>query len=254
MQIRKPIIMGNWKMNGSTAMLWQLAGGIAERMGENTALDVVIFPPAVYLAQACQVVGESLVAVGAQDASQHQQGAYTGEISVEMLADIGCEYVLIGHSERRQYHGENNALCRAKFVATLNTGLTPVLCVGETLTQRQADEAFAVIEAQLKTVFDGLDPADASQAIVAYEPVWAIGTGLSATPEQAQAVHAFIRKTLGRLSEKLAKQVRIVYGGSLKPSSAPALLSMPDIDGGLIGGASLVLDDFVKICEYAVKG
>jgi triosephosphate isomerase len=206
-------------------------------------------PPFPYLSTALALA--RTVAVGAQDASAHASGAFTGEVSAGMLREVGCRYVILGHSERRHYHAESDALIAAKFKAALAAGLTPILCVGETLAQRDASDTEAVVTSQFGAVLDAAGADAFAAAVVAYEPVWAIGTGRTATPEQAQAVHALLRGVVAAKSAKIAGSLRILYGGSVKPSNAATLFAQPDIDGGLIGGASLVADDFVAIIRAA---
>ena len=230
-------------------MAGELIDAIARDMPHD--IDVVVFPPFPYVAELAARCGDSLC-IGGQDVSAHAEpGAFTGEVSVAMLCDVGCTWTLVGHSERRQYHAEDNACVAAKFATAQANGLTPVLCVGETLEQRQAEQAEAVIAAQLDAVLDLCGIACFTQAVIAYEPVWAIGTGHTATPEQAQNIHAFIRSHLAERDVKIPKLTRIVYGGSVKPANAAELFAQPDIDGGLIGGASLVAADFLAICAAA---
>lgn len=245
--MRRPLVVANWKMNGSLASNSErLQSFLARWKGVHQA-EVAVCPPAVYLQQAAELLAQSNVGIGAQDVSAADEGAYTGEVSGGMLADIGCQYALVGHSERREYHGETDALVAKKFVAAQRHNLTPILCVGETLAQREADETLVVVGEQLKAVVDLAGRNAVASAVVAYEPVWAIGTGLTATPEQAQEVHAYIREQLG----SIGAGVRILYGGSVKPSNAEELFSQNDIDGALVGGASLNSDDFYSICQAA---
>lgn len=245
--MRRPLVVANWKMNGSLASNSErLQSFLARWKGVHQA-EVAVCPPAVYLSQAAELLAQSNVGIGAQDVSAADEGAYTGEVSGGMLADIGCQYALVGHSERREYHGETDALVAKKFVAAQRHNLTPVLCVGETLAQREADETLVVVGEQLKAVVDLAGRNAVASAVVAYEPVWAIGTGLTATPEQAQEVHAYIREQLG----SIGAGVRILYGGSVKPTNAEELFSQNDIDGALVGGASLNSDDFYSICQAA---
>ncbi|MBU3070568.1 triose-phosphate isomerase [Aestuariicella sp. G3-2] len=245
--MRRPLVVANWKMNGSLASNSErLQSFLARWKGVHQA-EVAVCPPAVYLPQAAELLAQSNVGIGAQDVSAADEGAYTGEVSGGMLADIGCQYALVGHSERREYHGETDALVAKKFVAAQRHNLTPVLCVGETLAQREADETLVVVGEQLKAVVDLAGRNAVASAVVAYEPVWAIGTGLTATPEQAQEVHAYIREQLG----SIGAGVRILYGGSVKPANAEELFSQNDIDGALVGGASLNSDDFYSICQAA---
>lgn len=248
---RVRLIAGNWKMNGSTAMVRSLVPAIAAAMPQG--VELVVMPPAVYLAEAAGLAAGCGLAVGAQDLSAHVgTGAYTGEVSGAMLADLGLRYVLVGHSERREYHGESDALVAAKFAAAQDAGLIPVLCVGETLEEREAGATEAVVGRQLDAVIERCGVAAFASAVIAYEPVWAIGTGRTALPEQAQAVHAFLRHRIAARDATIAGCIRILYGGSMKPANAASLLGCADIDGGLIGGASLSLQDFIAIAEAAV--
>ncbi len=246
--MRRPLIAGNWKMHGSIAMTRELVAAI-EAAGPFPQVDVAVMPPFPYLPTALAVA--ETVAVGAQDASAQAAGAYTGEVAAVMLREVGCRYVILGHSERRQYHAESDGLVAAKFKAVQAAGLTPILCVGETLTQRDAGDTDAVVSAQLGAVIDAAGVDAFAHAVVAYEPVWAIGTGRTATPEQAQAVHALLRGVVAAKSATIAGSLRILYGGSVKPNNAATLFAQTDIDGGLIGGASLVADDFVAIIRAA---
>jgi len=252
--MRKPFVAGNWKMNTDSRSSVRLAEGVAARtIGlAGKSVDVVLFPPFVYLQAVVQTVGNSHVAVGAQDVYFERNGAFTGEISVSMLKDVGCSYVLCGHSERRHIIGENDELVNKKVSAAISGGLLPILCVGELLEQRKAGRTAEVVTAQVRSGFHGLGVEKASAVIVAYEPVWAIGTGLTASPSQAQEVHAMIREVLGELyGSRFADEVRILYGGSVKPDNAAALMREPDTDGLLVGGASLKVDDFVEIIRAA---
>ncbi|HET7299984.1 MAG TPA: triose-phosphate isomerase [Oleiagrimonas sp.] len=247
--MRKKLVAGNWKMHGSHAMAGELVDAIVHSLPDD--IDVAVFPPFPYVAEVATRAGDTL-GVGGQDVSAHaEQGAFTGEVSAAMLRDVGCVWALVGHSERRQYHGESSACVAAKFAAAQVAGLTPVLCVGETLEQREAGQAEAVIAEQLDAVLDLCGIESFVQAVVAYEPVWAIGTGRTASPDQAQQIHAFIRSHLARRDVKIPKLTRIVYGGSVKPANAAELFAQPDIDGGLIGGAALVAADFLAICAAA---
>lgn len=244
--MRQPLVLGNWKMNGSLKDNRDLLQGLLQ--GLNVDAGVGVCPPAVYIPQAVELLKDSNIAVGSQDVSARNAGAYTGELQAVMLKEVGCSYALVGHSERREYHGESDAHVAEKFQAAQAAGLIPVLCIGETLEQREADATLDVIAAQVKAVID-LAGVDAfAKAVVAYEPVWAIGTGKTATPEQAQEVHKFIREQLGAVGDK----VQILYGGSVKADNAESLFAKPDIDGALVGGASLKAQDFIAICSAAV--
>jgi triosephosphate isomerase len=245
--MRTPLIAGNWKMNGSRVTNAALLDGIrAGAASVNAELAVCV--PAPYLAQAQSALAGSVVAWGAQDLSAHERGAFTGEVAASMLAEFGCRYVIVGHSERRSYHAESDQLVAHKAERAIAAGLTPIVCVGETLAQREQGATDAIVAQQLAPVLDAVGERLAS-VVIAYEPVWAIGTGKTATPETAQAVHQSIRAQLGKRSASSAEQVRILYGGSMKPENAKALLAMPDIDGGLIGGASLNAADFLAIAS-----
>lgn len=244
---RTKFVAGNWKMHGSLAA--NLALLTAVRAGAaGLKAQVAVCVPYPYLAQAQSVLAGSNVAWGAQDVSEHAQGAYTGEVSASMLSDFGCRYVIIGHSERRSYYGDTDTVVAAKFSAALKSGLTPILCVGETLAEREANVTADVVTRQLNAVIATSGAGALAKAVVAYEPVWAIGTGKTATPAQAQEVHALIRARVAKEDADVAARLQILYGGSVKPGNAGELFGQPDIDGGLIGGASLVADDFLGIC------
>ncbi len=242
--MRRTLIAGNWKMNGSLAANATLLEGI--RAGAPVTCDLAVCVPAPYLAQAQSALSGSAVRWGAQDVSEHESGAYTGEVSAPMLKDFSCTYVIVGHSERRSYHAESDELVARKSVRALAAGLVPVVCVGETLQEREAGRTDAVVVSQLAPVIAAVG-AQLAEIVVAYEPVWAIGTGKTATPDMAQQVHELIRATLAKANADAAKKIQILYGGSMKPDNAKDLLAMPDIDGGLIGGASLKATDFLAI-------
>lgn len=249
--MRRPLVAGNWKMNGTRASVASLLSEISkQRLPE--AIDVVVFPSFLHIPQVIAGLAGERVAVGGQDcASGAGYGALTGEVSPSQLLDSGCQWVLVGHSERRLEVGENNELVAKKLIAACAAGLKPVLCVGEQLSDRDAGRAFAVIEEQLAAVIGMGGVACLAQAVIAYEPVWAIGTGRSASPEQAQEMHAVIRGIVAREDLALAQSLRILYGGSVKPENAAELFGMADVDGGLIGGASLDANDFGAICRAA---
>ncbi len=236
-------------MHGSRSASADLVAGVVA--GLPSAADVAVIPPCPYLAELIDASIGSGLEFGAQDLSEHAQGAYTGEVAGTMLKEIGCHYVLVGHSERRQYHAESNELVARKFVAAQAAGLIPILCVGELLEHREAGQTEAIISAQLDAVFDLAGIAAFGQAVVAYEPVWAIGTGKTATPEQAQQVHAFMRDKCAKRDARIASSLRLLYGGSVKAANAAELFARSDIDGGLIGGASLLAADFLAICDAA---
>jgi triosephosphate isomerase len=238
---RTRLVAGNWKMHGSRASNRVLLAALLKGIGETRGAECAVCPPFPYLSQAGEILRGTSVVLGAQNLSEHAQGAHTGEVSAAMLAEFGCRYVIVGHSERRQLYGESDALVAAKFAAARAAGIAPILCVGETLEERDAGRTEEVVGRQLEAV---LKVNSFEKAVLAYEPVWAIGTGRNATPEQAQAVHEFLRKKVGAAA-------RILYGGSVKPQNAAAIFAMPDVDGGLIGGASLVPADFLAILHAA---
>ncbi|SCK48103.1 triosephosphate isomerase [Variovorax sp. HW608] len=246
---KKKLIAGNWKMNGSLVANEALLRALLQDIG-TPACDVAVCVPAPYLAQVQTLVAGSPIALGAQDLSAQPQGAFTGEQSAAMLKDFGVRYVIVGHSERRQYHGETDEGVAAKTAAALANGLTPIVCVGETLAEREAGHTEEVVKRQLAAVIH-VNGHCISEIVVAYEPVWAIGTGKTATPEQAQAVHALLRAQLHHAANEHASGIRLLYGGSMNASNAAELLAQPDIDGGLIGGASLKAPDFLQIIAAA---
>ena len=244
--MRRKLVAGNWKMNGSlaanAALLEQLKIDC-----KDSRCDIAVCVPAPYLAQCQSLLGDSNIKLGAQDVSMHESGAYTGEVSAAMLLEFDCHYVIIGHSERRAYFAESDELVADKTVRALSAGLTPIVCVGETLEQREAGQTQAVISAQMDAVLAKVPHEKLAGMVLAYEPVWAIGTGRTATPEMAQEVHACLRQRIHAVNEEAAAAVRILYGGSMKPENAAELLAMPDIDGGLVGGAALKAADFFGI-------
>jgi len=242
-QTRKRLVIGNWKMHGQLATNASLLDGLCAGAPAVQQCELAVCVPFPYLGQAHASLQDSGIAWGAQDVSKHEQGAFTGEVSAAMLSDFACKWALVGHSERRTLHGEADQLVADKAVAALNAGITPVVCVGETLAEQEAGQTEQVIARQLAPVL-GLGAQQLGQMVLAYEPVWAIGTGRTATPEQAQAVHAFIRTLLAGLG---VPDVRVLYGGSVKASNAGALFAMSDIDGALVGGASLVAEEFLRI-------
>lgn len=245
--MRKKLVVGNWKMNGSRAANAVLLAGLREA-GPWTA-DVAVCVPFPYITETALALTGTAVGFGAQDCSAHEQGAYTGEVSSAMLADLGCRYAIVGHSERRAYHQESDQLIADKAKAALAHGITPIVCVGETLAEREAGQTEQVVKRQLAAVIHTLTHC-IGEIVLAYEPIWAIGTGLTASPEQAQAVHAVLRTQLHAATQK-SDVMRLLYGGSMKADNAAALLAQPDIDGGLIGGASLKATDFGAICRAA---
>ena len=253
--MRKPFVAGNWKMNtdsgSSVELAERIASGSAQTAGQG--VTVAVCPPFVYLQAVAKALSASSIAVGAQDIYFEPKGAFTGEISVSMLKDVGCSYCLCGHSERRHVLGESDELINKKVTAAIAGGLLPVLCVGELLEEREASQTNEVVTRQVKEGLAGLSAEKIQAVTVAYEPVWAIGTGLTATPEQAQEVHDFIRKLLAQMyDDELAGEIRILYGGSVKPDNAADLMGQQDIDGSLVGGASLKADDFLAIIQAAV--
>jgi len=251
--MRDILVAGNWKMNGDSASNSALLSGILAGIPDNDRVKLLVCPPFPYLAATAHQITGSRLGLGAQTVSEHAAGAFTGEVSVPMLADIGCEYVIVGHSERRSLYGESSSVVADKFKAVAESGLEPILCVGETLEEREAGATEKVIGAQLDAVLELVGVAGLARAVIAYEPVWAIGTGKTASPEQAQDVHRFIRQSIAAQDAGIADRILILYGGSVKGDNAAGLFSMPDIDGGLIGGASLKADDFLAIANAAAS-
>ena len=249
--MRQPLVAGNWKMNGSRASIAELLNGLKAGMARVKTAEVAVCAPAVFIPAVQAELAGTPIKWGGQDVSVHASGAYTGEISGPMLADFACHYVIIGHSERRAYHAESDELVANKFSAARAAGLVPILCVGETLDEREAGVTEEVVGRQLDAVVAHCGIDVVGEGVIAYEPVWAIGTGKTATPEQAQEVHAAVRDLLGKISKDLAEQTRILYGGSVKPDNAAGLLGCRDVDGALVGGASLDSGSFTKIVEAA---
>jgi len=249
--MRLKLVIGNWKMHGSLAENQALLNALKPALGNMKEAGVAVCAPFPYLAQIQSALAGSAIAWGAQNVSEQAKGAFTGEVSTSMLKDFGCKYVIGGHSERRSIYGESDELVAKKYVAVQAAGLTPVLCVGETLAEREGGITEQVVGRQLDAVIQAAGVESLAKAVVAYEPVWAIGTGKTASPEQAQAVHAFIRNKIAGLNRQVAEGLVIQYGGSVKASNAAELFSQPDIDGGLIGGASLVAEEFIAICKAA---
>ncbi|WP_130537085.1 triose-phosphate isomerase [Thiomicrorhabdus indica] len=250
--MRKPFVAGNWKMHGSKAFVTELNQGLKQQTNSMTEIDIAVCPPALYISQTIAELEGSTVKVGAQNiAEEASQGAFTGEISIAMLKDMQCDYVILGHSERRAIYGETDEQIANKVAVALEAGITPIFCVGETLEERESGTMESVIATQLDAVISKVGVEEFEKIVIAYEPVWAIGTGVTASPEQAQEVHAFIRDKLARLNRAVAEKVIIQYGGSVKPNNAAELFAQADIDGGLIGGASLNADDFAAICQAA---
>jgi len=250
--MRRPLVAGNWKMNGDSESTVNLVNGIAASRADVTNAEVLICPPYILIPRAADALnGRDDISLGAQDLDINDSGAFTGQISASMLVDAGCKYVLVGHSERRALYGESDQDVAAKFNAAQNGGLIPVLCVGETLAERESGDTETVVARQLQAVIDVVGIDKLANSVIAYEPVWAIGTGMTATPEQAQDVHKFIRNMLSALSTDIAENMQILYGGSMNAGNADALIGMQDIDGGLIGGASLQAESFLAICKAA---
>ena len=246
--MRELLVAGNWKMNGSRESMDHLLKSIKARVSEVTHAELVVFPPYVFVESTASILSDTAVAWGAQNVSHEPSGAFTGEISASMLLDYGCRYVIVGHSERRTLYAENNSQVAAKFMTALNAGLSPILCVGETLAERESGKTLMVVSTQLEVVLSLADKhANLANAIIAYEPIWAIGTGKQARPEQAQEVHKAIRQQCRALDANFGDQIRILYGGSVKPDNASGLFAMSDIDGALVGGASLDADKFIEI-------
>ena len=249
--MRRTLIAGNWKMNGSLESIGALMDGIKEGLAEVTNADLAVCPPAVYLMKVRSLIGDANIALGSQNVCDQESGAYTGELAPSMLKEAGCQYAIIGHSERRSLYGETDELIASRYAMAVASGLTPILCIGETLEQRESGVTETVVAEQLDAVINEQGVAALAKGVIAYEPVWAIGTGKTATPEQAQAVHNFIRGKLAALDTAVADKVQILYGGSMNAGNAAELLSQPDIDGGLIGGASLKPADFLAIGKSA---
>jgi len=249
--MRQPLVAGNWKMNGSREGVGELLDGIARGAAGLDKVEVAVCPPAIFIPEAQARLAGTRVVWGGQDVSVHASGAYTGEISGPMLSDFACTYAIVGHSERRTYHGESDTLVAQKFVAARKAGLVPIFCIGETLEEREQGVTEQVVAGQVDAVLALGGAQLLGEGVIAYEPVWAIGTGRTATPEQAQEVHAFIRSRVAVSDAEGAGSIRILYGGSMKPDNAAELMAQADIDGGLIGGASLKPSDFLAICQAA---
>lgn len=250
---RRPLVAGNWKMHGNRAEAARLVGELITRGAGTGEAEVVVCPPFVHLADVRRQLDGSRIGLGAQDVCGEESGAHTGEVSAAMLADAGCRYVIVGHSERRALYGDSDGLVARKFVAAGRHGLTPILCVGESLSEREGDATRTVVLRQLDAVLATAGTGAFAAAVVAYEPVWAIGTGRTATPAQAQEVHALIRGRIGEKDATIGASLRVLYGGSVKAGNAADLFTMPDVDGGLIGGASLKADEFGSICAAAER-
>jgi len=249
--MRQPLVAGNWKMNGSRESVEALLNGLKGGMGEVKVAEAAVCAPFIYIPDVQEQLQDSAISWGGQDVSVHASGAYTGETACSMLTDFGCKYVIVGHSERRSYHQESDDLVAQKYSVARAAGLIPILCIGETLEEREKGITEEVVARQLDAVIEKEGVAALTDGVVAYEPVWAIGTGMTATPEQAQDVHAFIRGRVATHDAAVAEGLRILYGGSMKPGNAVELIAKPDIDGGLIGGAALKAEDFLGICLAA---
>jgi triosephosphate isomerase len=249
--MRNKLVAGNWKLNGSREANRALVAGILAGAGDTAAAEVMVCPPFVYLADLAEQLAGTPVLLGAQDVAAEASGAFTGEVSADMLREIGCTHTIIGHSERRTFYGENDAIVAAKFQAAQAGGLIPVLCIGETLAERESGVTMDVISRQVGAVLEAAGVASFANTILAYEPVWAIGTGLTASPEQAQDVHAHIRTIVAAADAKIGAELQILYGGSVKGANAAELFAKDDIDGGLIGGAALDATEFLAICAAA---
>jgi triosephosphate isomerase (TIM) len=248
--MRKPFIAGNWKMYKTIREAIELVNGLKRELAGVEGVDIAVLPPFTALSDIREILLDSDIRLGAQDLFWEKEGPYTGEVSAIMLKDAGCDFVIIGHSERRQYFGETNEGINKKIKSALSVELIPIVCVGETLKEREQDKTFSVVENHIKGALAGLSNDDVLKLVIAYEPVWAIGTGKTATPQQAQQVHNYIRTLLSQLyNEKVSEEIRIQYGGSVKQDNIKELMSQPDIDGALVGGASLKLDSFVKIVK-----
>lgn len=249
--MRQTLVAGNWKMNGSRESIRILLDGIKAGLSDVNSAEMAVCCPSVYINDVCNQLDGTEIAYGGQDISTHDKGAYTGEISGAMWNDFGCKYVIIGHSERRTYHNESDELVAEKFEVARKAGLIPLFCIGETLEEREGGITEEVVSRQVNAVIDRLGVDMLGEGVIAYEPVWAIGTGVTATPEQAQETHAFIRSMIADKSAEVAEKIQILYGGSMNPGNASELLACADIDGGLIGGASLKADDFLAIGKAA---
>ena len=249
--MRKPLIAGNWKLNGSLASITALLSGIKDQASAVKVAELAVCPPYIYLSHVQQQLADTEISFGTQDCSDQDSGAFTGEVAASMINEFGCKYVIVGHSERRHIYGDSNEIVALKFEQVLKNHLVPILCVGETLQDREDGHTEVVIAKQIDVVLKLLRVDGFEDAVIAYEPVWAIGTGHTATPEQAQEVHDFIRCKIDALNKDIAANLRILYGGSMKPENANQLLKQNDIDGGLIGGASLKAEDFIRIAAAA---
>ncbi len=249
--MRQPLVAGNWKLNGSLETISELVSGISNQLSEVTTAELAVCPPFVYLGYVQQLIDGVDISLGSQDCSDQDSGAYTGEVAAAMIKEFGCKYIIVGHSERRLIYGESSEIVAIKYEQVKKNNLVPILCVGETLQEREDGHTEVIIAKQLDAILDRLGIQGFLNTVIAYEPVWAIGTGQTATPDQAQEVHEFIRNKLDALNKDIAANIRILYGGSMKPNNAKQLLKQNDIDGGLIGGASLNAEDFIAIAVAA---
>lgn len=249
--MRRPLVVGNWKMNGTRESVKKLIADLLAGLEESSPAEIGVCAPFVFIPQAAEQLKGSNILLGAQNVSDQEEGAFTGEVSAAMLKEFGCQLAIVGHSERRSLYGEPNEQVAARYLQAIKHGIQPILCIGETLEQREQDKTFDVIDEQLAAVFALAGIGSFAQAVIAYEPVWAIGTGKTATTEQAQEVHEYIRQRIAEHDKQIGESIRILYGGSVKPENARALFAMPDIDGGLIGGASLDAESFLSICKSA---
>ncbi len=247
--MRTPLVAGNWKMNGSKESIKELINGVVDGAKSLTGVEVAVCPPFIYIADVTAAVAGSNVDVGSQDACTDLKGAFTGETSIEMIKDFGCKYAIVGHSERRTLYGESDEIVAQKYTVVKKAGVTPIFCIGETLQEREQGITEEVCARQIDAVFTAEGDDAFAGSVIAYEPVWAIGTGKTASPEEAQAVHAFIRQHLAKRNADVADKVQILYGGSMNPANAKELMGQSDIDGGLIGGASLKAEDFLAVCQ-----
>jgi len=247
--MRRCLVVGNWKMHGTIAAVDDLVAGLKHELNDDIPVDVAVCPPFIFIPLVASALSDTAIAWGAQDVSEQVEGARTGEVSAAMLLEYDCRYAIVGHSERRSCHGETDADVAAKFIAAQAVGLTPILCVGESLEQRETGRALEVVEAQVKAVLAAAGVDAFATAVVAYEPVWAIGTGKTASPAEAQAVHAHIRQVFSAVDAERAGKLSILYGGSVNAGNAAELFAKPDIDGALVGGASLKIDEFTAICK-----
>jgi triosephosphate isomerase len=249
LKMRQPLVIGNWKMNGSRRSIKTLIEEILKGLRGKEKAEIGVCPPFVYLQLVRSLLRNTPIVWGAQDVSHKESGAFTGEVAISMIADFRCKYVLVGHSERRHIYGETDGIVAKKFAQVQSANITPILCIGELLEERESNQTENVLKRQLDAVIDLQNIESFKNSVIAYEPVWAIGTGKTATPLQAQEVHQFVRNYLAERNEQVAKNVQILYGGSVKGSNAAELFAMPDIDGGLIGGAALKADEFLAICQ-----